>query len=95
MRYLGFFYHSPLWASIGACKLAQNGYDGHMQLSDWLARNRISVADFQRKIGVRSYSTVRRYLLGERVPRPAIMRRIVAETKGKVTANDFHQGRAA
>jgi hypothetical protein len=66
-----------------------------MQLSEWLTRTGTTVADFQRKIGVRSYSTVRRYVLGERVPRPSIMQRIVAETKGKVTANDFHAGRAA
>lgn len=60
-----------------------------MTLKEWLTRKNVSISEFQKRIGVNSYSTVRRYVLGERVPRPAIMRKIIAETGGKVTANDF------
>lgn len=71
-----------------------------MKLSRYLDEQKISGAEFARRIGVESRMTVLRYASGERIPRPDVMRRIAEETAGAVSPNDFfdapepaHQGR--
>lgn len=68
-----------------------------MKLADWLEgdetavppRPRISTAEFARRIGM-PQPTVHRYAKGERIPEPDAMSKIVAETNGLVTPNDFY-----
>ena len=60
-----------------------------MKLSDYLKENRISVHQFAQTISVASRMTVHRYIKGERIPKPVIMKRITEKTKGAVTFNDF------
>lgn len=59
-----------------------------MHLMLWLQRERMSDAEFGRRIG-RSQVAVHRYRTGKRVPDRETMPRIVRETRGEVTANDF------
>lgn len=61
-----------------------------MRLSDWMEKHDYSPSLFAARIGV-TYESVRRYCTGERIPRSAPMQKIVALTKGKVTARDFHE----
>ena len=58
-----------------------------MKLSDFLSERGISGPEFGRRINV-SAEAVRRYC-ESRVPKPNVMRKIVLETDGMVTANDF------
>ena len=48
----------------------------------------ISIGEFAQAIGVK-YETARRYLSGERIPRPAIQRRIVRWSAGAIRYGDF------
>ncbi len=57
-------------------------------LAAYLADRKISEEAFGRAIGV-SQAAVNRYKRG-RVPEPPVMRRIISETEGKVTANDWY-----
>lgn len=59
-----------------------------MKLADWLLREKLSFADFGSKID-RTAEAVRRYANGLRIPDRDTMPKIVAETGGQVTANDF------
>jgi len=61
-----------------------------MKLKDFLEKEGISNAEFAKRIGV-SKMTISRYVRGEAIPKPDIMRRIVKDTKNKVTANDFYK----
>lgn len=61
-----------------------------MDLRDYLARENLTSAAFGRIIGV-SRMTALRYAARDRVPKPAVMARIVRATKGAVLPNDFHQ----
>ena len=60
-----------------------------MKLSDYLSNYSISAADFAKDIGVR-VQTVNRYRNGERIPERKTMQKIIAVTKGIVTANSFY-----
>lgn len=60
-----------------------------MKLAAYLEKVGLSDADFGLKIGVNRQS-VHRYKTGERIPDTVIMPRIVAETGGEVTPNDFY-----
>jgi len=60
-----------------------------MRLSEYLMRNNIRPVDFAAQIEVKSRMTLHRYLVGNRVPSPAIMKRIETATKGAVTRADF------
>jgi len=60
-----------------------------MRLSEYLEQTGTAYAEFGRRIGVKSRSTVARYASGKRVPSPKIMPRIFKATGGQVTANDF------
>ena len=62
-----------------------------MKLTSYLTEMNVDLADFARRIGT-TYEASRRYASGERIPRPEIMARIVAETAGKVQPNDFYEG---
>ncbi|SDC29993.1 hypothetical protein SAMN05444678_102236 [Sphingomonas sp. YR710] len=57
-------------------------------LGEWLDEENVPVVVFAVRIG-RSPQAVRRYVNGERIPDRETMPLIVAETGGKVTANDF------
>lgn len=59
-----------------------------MNLRSWLTDHNVSVADFAGRIGV-TQTAAYRYVAGDRMPRPEVLRRIHAETAGEVTANDF------
>jgi transcriptional regulator with XRE-family HTH domain len=60
-----------------------------MQLAQWLTQHGVSYAAFGKRIG-RSRAAVERYAKGARMPDSSTMPRIVAETDGAVTANDFY-----
>ena len=57
-------------------------------LNTYLTRNGLSRAQFAARIGV-TPEAVRKYLGKERIPTREVMERIVEETSGEVTANDF------
>lgn len=60
-----------------------------MKLDEYLSARGLTCEAFAEKIGVTGTS-VWRYAHGERLPRPATMRRIVEATDGAVTAQDFY-----
>lgn len=62
-----------------------------MTLLEYLQINGESDTQFARRIGV-AQATVHRYKNGARIPRPAIMQVIQAETQGLVTPSDFIGG---
>lgn len=59
-----------------------------MKLATWLSENGLNFVEFGARIE-RSGEAVRRYASGERIPDRETMPRIVRETGGSVTANDF------
>lgn len=59
-----------------------------MRLNDYLADKRMTAEEFAMALGVTS-AALSRYVTGDRVPRPAIMRKIIDLTAGRVTPNDF------
>ncbi|MGP1346168.1 MAG: hypothetical protein ACTS3F_05795 [Phycisphaerales bacterium] len=61
-----------------------------MKLADYLDQNELTPGELRRLLGVKSRSTVMRYLSGERKPSPGIMDRINELTGGMVTPMDFH-----
>ena len=60
-----------------------------MKLETYLITQQISPAEFARRLGVRSRTTIHRYLSGERKPPPGMIARIERATEGKVTAIDL------
>lgn len=60
-----------------------------MKLQSYLESRDYPAREFSRKLGV-SPAAVARYASGQRIPSPSIMRRIVTETEGAVTPNDFY-----
>ena len=61
-----------------------------MKLQTWLTERNKSLTEFSNEIGV-SVEAVRRYACGARIPRPAIMSRIVEVTGGAVAEPDFYR----
>ncbi len=59
-----------------------------MKLGDYVAKSRLTLSEFAETVGV-SATSMSRYAAGKRVPRPEILRRIVAATGGAVRADDF------
>lgn len=59
-----------------------------MTLKEWLEAHGLTPAQFAPRIE-RTTEAVRRYAAGERIPDRDTMPRIVKETSGAVTANDF------
>lgn len=60
-----------------------------MKLNYYLATRAYPAKEFGRRLGV-SGAAVARYAAGKRIPAPDVMRRIVVETEGAVTPNDFY-----
>ena len=65
-----------------------------MKLDEYLTVSGYTQVKFAEMVGV-SQTAMGRYALGGRVPRPAILRRIVAASDGAVQANDFFIGEDA
>jgi hypothetical protein len=60
-----------------------------MKLENYLEEHEISTDRFAEMINVSNRMTVHRYLKGQRIPRPAIMNRILSATNGNVGPQDF------
>lgn len=60
-----------------------------MKLRDFMSARDLSEAHLGRLLGI-GQATVNRYVRGERIPRPEVMRRIVEVTEGKVGPADFY-----
>lgn len=60
-----------------------------MKLSSYLEQQKLTPAAFGKKIRV-SRQAVDRYIAGQRIPQPKVMKRIAAVTDGVVTPNDFY-----
>lgn len=59
-----------------------------MKLIEFLVQNAVKQNEFATRIGEKT-SRVNKYCLGQRIPRPDVMRKIFAATGGAVTPNDF------
>lgn len=66
-----------------------------MKLNQYLTEKNITPEAFGALIGGVSESGVRKWIYGERVPRPEQMRRIAEVTNGSVEPNDFVLNEAA
>lgn len=66
-----------------------------MKLAQYLTEQNISHEQFAADMGGLSVSGVRKWLYGERVPRPDQMRKIAELTGGRVEPNDFILSEAA
>jgi transcriptional regulator with XRE-family HTH domain len=60
-----------------------------MKLKEYLKTHNLSQATFSRSIG-ESAQNVSRYVNGDRKPEDDVMQKIIDETAGEVTANDFY-----
>lgn len=60
-----------------------------MKLRLYLIDHDMTCDAFARSIGTSS-EAVRRYAAGQRVPRPAVMQKIIEATKGAVGPGDFY-----
>lgn len=60
-----------------------------MKLAEFMSTNSISPEEMASRIGDVSASGVKKWVYGERVPRPDQMRRIVEVTDNAVMPNDF------
>lgn len=60
-----------------------------MKLSSYMTEKGIQPRELAEMLGDASESGVRKWMYGERVPRPEQMRRIAEITSGKVQPNDF------
>lgn len=60
-----------------------------MKLTQYLTENNISPEQFAATMDGMSISGVRKWMYGERVPRPDQMRKISEVTDGAVQPNDF------
>lgn len=61
-----------------------------MKLLQYLEQTQTTIPDLAEKIGDVTVSGVRKWLNGERVPRPDQMRKIYEVTNGLVSPNDFY-----
>lgn len=62
-----------------------------MDLKTYLSENSVDVQKLAERLDV-SKEAIRLWASGKRMPRPDAMRRILEETKGTVTPNDFVGG---
>ncbi len=60
-----------------------------MTLDQYMRTNSVHEAELAEKLAC-SVGAVRKWLSGERLPRPEQMQKIVNITDGQVTANDFY-----
>ena len=61
-----------------------------MQLKDYLVKKDLTTAEFAASVEVTKFA-VRKWLRGERTPRPKIMVKIKKATKGAVSPDDWMQ----
>ena len=61
-----------------------------MDLLSYFRKTGIRPVAFARRVGV-SYESIRRYGLGEMMPRPAVAEKIRKLSGGQVRADDFHR----
>lgn len=61
-----------------------------MKLSDFIEQNGLTHEQMAERVGDCSVSGLRKWLRGERVPRPDQMRKIAEITDGLVSPNDFY-----
>ena len=57
--------------------------------NDWLLRNDIDRSVAAKELEV-SNAAVGRYCIGERIPEPSVMVKIIRWTKGEIDANSFY-----
>jgi transcriptional regulator with XRE-family HTH domain len=60
-----------------------------MKLSEYLILHHLTPSSFAERVGLRSRTTIHRYIRGERYPSAEILKRIEVLTGGLVTARDF------
>ena len=60
-----------------------------MKLKNFLDKKSISIQQMATDLEL-PYEYIRRYVNENKIPRPETMAKIVAYTKGEVTANDFY-----
>jgi hypothetical protein len=60
-----------------------------MKLADWMYLNGWTPAMMRRELGLKSRSTVYRYMWNEQIPSPPVRRKIYKLTEGQVTLKDF------
>lgn len=60
-----------------------------MKLDIWMKKKNVSREILAKHLGV-TVQAVCYYVNGQKIPRPETMAKIVAYTKGEVTANDFY-----
>ena len=65
-------------------------YDSWMKLADYMYQSGMTPGQLRVLLGVKSRSTVLRYISGERVPNDTILSKIKELSGGKVTFNDFY-----
>lgn len=64
-------------------------YEVCMKIADFLYENSMTPGQLRTMLGVKNRSTIHRYLLGERVPNPETMLKIVKLTRYQVGLADF------
>jgi transcriptional regulator with XRE-family HTH domain len=64
-----------------------------MTLQQFMTHANLDAAQLAAQVGV-GREAVRKWVRGERIPRPNLMRRIVKVTKGKVGPADFYGARS-
>lgn len=60
-----------------------------MKLADYMHANGVTPSTLRKVLGLRSRSSVARYLTGQRIPEPKILQRIIELTRGQVQLADF------
>lgn len=60
-----------------------------MKLKDWLKKEELIQEKLSEGLEI-SQAAISYYVNGQKIPRPENMAKIVAYTKGEVTANDFY-----
>lgn len=60
-----------------------------MRLAQYLTDSGLSYTEFARRCGTKHARTIERLAKGQGEPGPKMLKRIIAESDGAVTANDF------
>lgn len=61
-----------------------------MTLSAWLTKNELSPTEFARRLR-KPQGTIARYVSGDRIPAPSMMKLIMQATNGQVRPDDFYE----
>lgn len=81
--------------NVGLTCFPNVGQISDMKLAEYMSTNNLSPEAMASLIGEVTASGVKKWVYGERTPRPDQMRRIAEATDGKVTPNDFVLSEAA